>query len=110
MDVFSFRDQLVGDYERFSRSFTTIRAADIQEGVEAAYRSGRFWPAPLIQLNPNFVPGGPIEALVAGGLLDPECAEFEVMEITGHTSLATLREYLRAGRLWNNTARAKLDL
>jgi ATP-dependent helicase YprA (DUF1998 family)/very-short-patch-repair endonuclease len=75
MDVFSFRDQLVGDYERFSRSFTAIRAGDVHGVVEAAYRGGRFWPAPIIQLNPNFVSGGSIEEHVASGLLDAECAK-----------------------------------
>lgn len=75
MDVFGFRDQLIEDYERFSRSFTQIRADDVREAVEAAYRGGRFWPAPLLQINPNFVPGGTIDELVGGGLLDAECAK-----------------------------------
>ena len=73
MDVFSFRDRIVDDYEKFSRSFTKIRSDDIGASVENAYRSGRFWPAPLIQLNPGFVPGGSIDDLVGGGLLEPEC-------------------------------------
>lgn len=74
MDVFAFRDRLIGDYERFSRSFTQIRAEDIRDAVESAYRGGRFWPAPLIQINPNFVPGGTIDELVEAGHLDAECA------------------------------------
>ena len=74
MNVFSFRDELVGAYERFSRSFVTIRADDIKGAVESAYYSGRFWPAPLLQLNPNFVSGGSIDDLVARGVLDNECA------------------------------------
>ncbi len=48
MDVFAFRDELVADYERFSRSFTTIRSDDIRQTVDGAYAGGRFWPAPLI--------------------------------------------------------------
>jgi superfamily II DNA/RNA helicase len=75
MDVFEFRDRLIEDYERFSRSFTQIRADDIHDAVEAAYRAGRFWPTPLIQINPNFVAGGTIDELVAAGLLDAECAK-----------------------------------
>lgn len=75
MDVFEFRDQLIGDYERFSRSFTQIRAEDIHDAVEAAYRSGRFWPAPLIQINPNFVSGGTIDELVSARRLDAQCAK-----------------------------------
>lgn len=75
MDVFAFRKELISEYERFSRSFVSIRAADIRQVVDEAYDSGRFWPAPLIQLNPNFVPGGSIEEFVANGTLDAECAK-----------------------------------
>ena len=75
MDVFAFRDELVAEYERFSRSFARIRAEDISREVDAAYAAGHFWPAPLIQLNPNFEPGGYIDDLVADGTLDAECAK-----------------------------------
>ena len=75
MDVFTFRDELVADYQRFSRSFTTIRANDIGQTVEEAYAAGRYWPAPLIQLNPNFVPGGYIDDHVSEGALDEGCAQ-----------------------------------
>jgi len=75
MDVFAFRDELIAEYARFSRSFTRIRAEDISQEVDAAYQAGRFWPAPLIQLNPNFEPGGYVDDLVADGVLDEECAK-----------------------------------
>ncbi len=74
MDVFAFREKLVAEYERFSRSFSRIRAEDISHQVDAAYAVGHFWPAPLIQLNPNFEPGGYIDDLGANGTLDAECA------------------------------------
>ena len=74
MDVFEFRDELVNEYQRFARSFTRIRAPDIHESVGAAYDSGRFWPAPLVQLNPNFETGGTIDDLVNAGVLDDTCA------------------------------------
>ena len=74
MDVFAFRNQIVEDYERFSRSFVKIRAEDIRRTVDDAYRGGRFCPDPLIQLNPNFVKGGSIDELAAQGVLDAECA------------------------------------
>jgi superfamily II DNA/RNA helicase len=73
MDVFAFRNHVIEDYARFSRSFTTLRAEDIQRYVDQAYAEGRFWPAPLIQLNPNFVPGKTIDELVAEGMLETEC-------------------------------------
>ena len=73
MDVFAFREELVAEYERFSRSFTRIRAEDIRQAVDEAYVGGRYWPSPLIQLNPNFREGGSIKALVSNGVLDGEC-------------------------------------
>ena len=73
MDVFAFREELITEYARFSRSFTRIRAGDISREVDDAYDAGRFWPAPLIQLNPNFEPGGYVDDLVADGALDAEC-------------------------------------
>ena len=57
MDVFEFRDKLVGDYSDFTRSFTRIQAADISSFVDETYNSERYWPAPLIQVNPNFKRG-----------------------------------------------------
>lgn len=75
MDVFAFRDELVPEYSRFSRGFTRILADDTSRVVDAAYAAGRFWPAPLIQLNPSVEPGGWIDDLVSEGTLDPECAK-----------------------------------
>lgn len=75
MDVFAFRDELVAEYSKFSRSFTRIRAEDIARAVDDAYAAGRFWPAPLIQLNPSFEPGGWIDDFVSADELDPECAK-----------------------------------
>lgn len=75
MDVFSFRDRLIDEYAVFSRSFTRIAAADIQEFVDKEYQRGAFWPSPIIQLNPNFVQGSTVEGLVADAVLDPQCGE-----------------------------------
>lgn len=73
MDVFAFRDQVVAEYQAFTRSFTRINAKDIQDFVDREYQKQTFWPAPLIQLNPSFVSGGSVEALVSDGKLDPDC-------------------------------------
>jgi superfamily II DNA/RNA helicase/very-short-patch-repair endonuclease len=73
VDVFEFRRCIIEDYERFSRSFTHVQAEDISQFLDAEYRAEKFWPAPLVQLNPNFVPGGTIEDLVDQGLLHEEC-------------------------------------
>jgi hypothetical protein len=73
VDVFEFRQRVITDYERFSRSFSKIRADDIAQFVDAEYRAEKFWPAPLVQLNPNFVPGDTIESLIDAELLHEEC-------------------------------------
>lgn len=74
MDVFQFRDRLIGDYESFTRSFTKPQADDIKAYLQGCYDAGVFWPAPLVQLNPSFVSGGSVEQLVEAQLLHKECA------------------------------------
>ena len=74
MDVFEFRTKLVSDYAAFTRSFTRIHALDILAFVDDAYSSGRYWPAPLVQVNPNFKSGATVDALVQQGSLHPECS------------------------------------
>src|SRR5438477_2866647 len=75
MDVFSLRDSVVDEYRKFATSFTTIHANDIREQVEAIYAQGRFWPDPLIQINPSYKRGTKLEKLIEGGALDPRAAE-----------------------------------
>ena len=74
MNVFDLDRSLVGDYERFARSFTQIRSPDIRARVEEIYSSGRFWPEPLISINPHFERGASITELVADGSLHSETA------------------------------------
>ena len=73
MDVFSLRDAVVREYEQFATSFTTIHAADIRHQVDAIYADKRYWPEPLIQINPHYKRTTTIRDLVAGGALDPGC-------------------------------------
>ena len=41
--------------------------------MEKALGDGAFWPEPLLQLNPTFLPGGTIDDLTEQGKLHPEC-------------------------------------
>jgi superfamily II DNA/RNA helicase len=75
MDVFSLRDSVVEEYRQFATSFTEIHAQDIRRQVEALYAEGRFWPEPLIQINPSYRAAIALEALIAGGALHPRTAE-----------------------------------
>ena len=74
MDVFDLDRTLVADYASFARSFTQIRAQDIRDQVDEIYASRRFWPEPLITINPYFERGASVEALVADGSLHPDVA------------------------------------
>lgn len=74
MDVFDLRSRLVADYQSYTRSFIKIRDPRIDRFVDDALKSGAFWPEPLLQLNPTFLPGGTIDELVTKGGLHPECA------------------------------------
>ena len=75
MNVFEFRQHLVTEYSAFTRSFTRIKADDIRAFVDAEYASQKYWPEPLVQINPNFKIGGTVEQLVATGQLHTRCAD-----------------------------------
>ena len=75
LDVFALRDSVVDEYRRFATSFTTIHAHDIREQIEAIYARNRYWPEPLIQINPSYRCSTDVGALVADGVLDPGCAQ-----------------------------------
>lgn len=72
MKAFEFDNRLIDSYARFSRSFSTIRAADLKQEVEKQYNDGRFWPDPLLSLNPRFLTGPSVDELVASGDLQSE--------------------------------------
>lgn len=83
-NVFQFRDQLIERYGSFSRSFVRIAAPDIQAEVEHQYTQGRYWPEPLVQINPNYQRQGTVQNLVAQGVLHAACAEiFQVGKSEG---------------------------
>jgi superfamily II DNA or RNA helicase len=75
MDVFSLRDSVIEEYKKFSRSFTAIHAPDLKEQVEAIYASNRYWPEPLVQINPSYKATTSVAKLVADGTLEPACAD-----------------------------------
>ena len=74
-DIFDFHENVIGNFEHFSRSFTTIRAEDIREKVNAEYANKRYWPAPLIQINPNYKKASSVVGLVKDNTLHPVCGK-----------------------------------
>ena len=93
MDVFDLDRTLVADYASFARSFTQIRAQDIRDQVDAIYASRRFWPEPLITINPHFERGASVEALVREGSLHPDVAR--VFRVDGQ-SITLYRHQMQA--------------
>lgn len=75
MNVFDLDSSMIDDYERFARSFTEIRAEDIRTHVDALYATGRFWPEPLISINPHYERDASVQALVEEGFLHPDTAK-----------------------------------
>jgi hypothetical protein len=74
-DIFKFYDDVIDRFALFSRSFTKIRAADIQKVVDDEYDQGRYWPPELIQINPNYQKAHTVQELVTDGSLHPKCGE-----------------------------------
>ncbi|HWW82251.1 MAG TPA: DEAD/DEAH box helicase [Vicinamibacterales bacterium] len=88
MDVFALRQSLIDQYASFARSFTTIRADDIKSQVAKEYASGRFWPEPLVQVNPRFELGKSVPQLVDEGMLSPGCRELFPLQLYRHQEYA----------------------
>jgi Lhr-like helicase len=97
MDVFALRQSLIDQYASFAKSFTTIRAGDIRAQVQRAYDAGRFWPEPLLQINPKFKPGPNIRSLSESGVLHPRTASlFHDIDLHEHQHVAV--ELARKGK------------
>ncbi len=89
MDVFDLARSLVDQYEGFSRSFANIRAEDIKAQIDAEYDSKRFWPEPVLQINPEYKLGATVADLVDQGTLHPGCGEiFKDWTLRHHQQVA----------------------
>ena len=63
MNIFDFRDLLIGDYASYIESFIQIRDPQISNFVQQKLQEGVLWPEPLIQLNPLFARGESIDEM-----------------------------------------------
>lgn len=75
IDIFSLRDTVINEYQTFAKSFTKIYAKDIRNQLDSIYADNRFWPEPLIQINPSYAQGASIEDLIQSKILHPRCGE-----------------------------------
>ncbi len=74
-NVFDYRNQIIEGYAQFSRSFSKILAPDLKDKIDQAYKGNRYWPEPLIQINPSYKSAGSIDDLVGQGLLHKQCTD-----------------------------------
>lgn len=91
MNVFELRQRLVDDYGAFIASFFQIAEPRVREHVEQSLAAGLLWPDPLIQLNPSFEPGEPIDDLVRRGVC--------IRSALASSASTRLRPRARGGRL-----------
>lgn len=75
MNVFDIDADLIGRYERFARSFTTIKADDIKRQVDKIYDDKKFWPEPLIGINPAFLDGKSLAEQATTAEIDPDLSK-----------------------------------
>ncbi|GAB6875587.1 DEAD/DEAH box helicase [Thermaerobacter litoralis] len=76
MNAFELRNRVVGDYERYVKSFVRIRDERLREYAEAQLESGRLWPDPLLQINPAYERGATLDELADQGVVHPTTAAF----------------------------------
>jgi hypothetical protein len=104
-DRFDLDRYVVREYERFARSFTNIHAKDLKSKIADAYASNKFWPEPMIQLNPRFKSGGTVGQLVQSGDLTSGMERIfrsaEVASSSGDPSLKLHQHQLDAITLAN---------
>jgi ATP-dependent helicase YprA (DUF1998 family) len=72
LDIFELDRSLIDRYAKFARSFSIIQAPEIREQIDWAYDRHRFWPPPLITINPRYEEGASIDQLVSDQILDSE--------------------------------------
>jgi Lhr-like helicase len=70
LNVFDLDRALVDQYATFARSFSAIKAPEISKKISDLYQAGKFWPDPLITINPHFEKGKTIGQLAADGVVD----------------------------------------
>lgn len=75
MDIFRYREELIGDYSAYVKGFLGIQDEKIGQFIHSRLDGGFLWPEPLVQLNPAFVEGPTIDELVDQKKLHPTCRE-----------------------------------
>jgi hypothetical protein len=75
-NVFGLRDQVVGEYQSYVKSFINILDPRLSDFVTKKLDQGRLWPDPVLQLNPALERTATLKALAREGVILPETARF----------------------------------
>ncbi|MEH2273929.1 MAG: DEAD/DEAH box helicase [Nostoc sp.] len=76
LDIFNFRNEVIGDYRRYIESFLKIRYQKVKTFVDNELEKGQLWTDPLVQLNPKYRPGVSVTTLVQQGVLHPDSIRY----------------------------------
>ena len=76
LDIFNFRNEVIGDYRRYIESFLKIRDRKVKEFVDVELDKGQLWTDPLVQLNPSYKKGAAVKELVQQQTLHPDCEKY----------------------------------
>lgn len=75
MDIFNVHEDILKEYEDFTRSFLRLKDERLQSYVEQEiFERDTLWPHAILQLNPAYVQGASVQELVDEGLLHEDCA------------------------------------
>jgi len=76
LDIFQFRNQVIGDYRQYIESFLKIRDSKVKAFVDQELDKGQLWTDPLVQLNPKYRTGATVSELVKENILHPDCEKY----------------------------------
>lgn len=75
MDIFRYREDLLGDYSAYVKGFLEVQDSEIEQFITSRLDGGFLWPEPLVQLNPAFLAGPTIDELVDQKRLHDTCRQ-----------------------------------
>jgi len=71
-DILNIHKDVLTDYQEFVESFINIKDDEIKNVVVQEMQDGKFWPEPLLQFNPSFESGQPLQTLCNEETLHPD--------------------------------------
>ncbi|NJL65633.1 MAG: DEAD/DEAH box helicase [Methylacidiphilales bacterium] len=76
LDIFRFRNEVIGDYRQYIESFLKIRNQKVKEFVDKELDKGQLWTDPLVQLNPKYKAGATVRELVKQNILHQDSEKY----------------------------------